>query len=188
MLWVPFLKDGGLWLNFVVAPALSGWNWINDISRLNILGNLFLCTGRQIWVSYLWSAMTCPGLNFGVFVGLVWLCEAPLYNITAVFLFCWRIAVGNLVLSLLALVWSMCGAWNIGMEIRGVCLSFNVPWGKEFDVDLISWIDVLTSVILSSSYSSTKFSHLRNEENKTSRLVVTQLSHPERIKKIHRVK
>ena len=85
------------------------------------------------------------GLCFEVLVGLLWLHATPLIIFTVAFLFCWRIAVGSLVLNAGS---SAEMAFHVDMETLG-CVCRLMSWGREFNVDLKFWnrcLDLWVSV------------------------------------------
>ena len=52
-----------------------------------------LCSGAWNLISFLWRALQCPAVSFGVSMGLIWLWASYLLMFRAVFLFYWRISV-----------------------------------------------------------------------------------------------
>ena len=102
--WVPFLQAGGYCstvlrkLLFVggMGPVTCQGLMLQWICICAVAGGSVTLLSEVQWIVH--------GLCIGEFVGLVWLRAPPLIIFTAVFLFCWRIPVGSLVLNLLAQV------------------------------------------------------------------------------------
>ena len=73
--------------------------------------------GGKDRISYLWSAVKCPVVSFGVSMCLVWLWTACPSMLRVVFLLCWR-------LSMVCLALKLVGSWvelgfSVGMEAFG---------------------------------------------------------------------
>ena len=87
-----------------------------------LLGGTCVCVLVDGTGSSLWSAMKCPVVSFGVFIGLARLWEAHLLMLRVVFLFCWRISMMCFALEL-ADSWAKLG-FSVGIVTFGWALVY----------------------------------------------------------------
>ena len=140
-----------------------------------LVGGPCVCSGGWRWISFLWSAMKCPVMSFGVFMGLAWFWAAHLLMFKFVFLFCWRIIVVHFALKLVG-SWVELG-FSVDMEtfrwalVYYCSLESGVLWcSKVLDLSLLPLAFSLSLTVAS------RLLHPYSTEDKTPRLMVKQFS------------